>query len=105
MKYNTMVRNSTSRVLIIGGSISGLTLALALQSAKINFLVLERGEIAPQLGASVGCHPHGHQILVQLGVYESIRQYGIPLTSAETFDGNGKTLEPNITILSKHTER
>lgn len=94
------------RIIIAGGSISGLTLALALQSAKIDFLILESGdEIGPQLGASVGCHPHGNNIFQQLDAYKNIRDYGIPLAGAQSFDGEGNLLEPNISVISQHTNR
>jgi glycine/D-amino acid oxidase-like deaminating enzyme len=42
------------RVLIAGGSITGLSLALILEKAGIDYILLEKREIAPQFGASVG---------------------------------------------------
>ncbi|KAK7714882.1 hypothetical protein SLS57_006953 [Botryosphaeria dothidea] len=61
------------RVVIAGGSIAGLTLALALEKNGIDFLVLEAyPEIAPQKGASIAVLPNGFRILDQLGCYEDI---------------------------------
>jgi ribulose 1,5-bisphosphate synthetase/thiazole synthase len=50
------------RVIISGGSVSGLTLALVLEKAGIDYLLLERREIAPQVGAGIGMHAHGGRI-------------------------------------------
>jgi 2-polyprenyl-6-methoxyphenol hydroxylase-like FAD-dependent oxidoreductase len=97
---------STERVVVVGGSISGLTLALALQAAKIDFIVLERGlEIGPQLGASTGCHPHGQNIFHQLGIFQAIDEIGIPIALAKTFDGTGRCIEDNITVTGGHIQR
>ncbi|KAH7042133.1 hypothetical protein B0J12DRAFT_674744 [Macrophomina phaseolina] len=61
------------RVVIVGGSIAGLTLALALEKNGIDFLVLEAyPEIAPQVGASIAVLPNGFRILDQLGCYEDM---------------------------------
>ncbi|PLB55512.1 monooxygenase [Aspergillus steynii IBT 23096] len=62
-------------VVIVGGSIAGLTLAHCLQRANISHVVLEKGkEIAPQLGASVAIFANGARILQQLGIYEDIER-------------------------------
>lgn len=61
------------RVAIVGGSIAGLTLALALEKSGIDFVVLEAyPEIAPQVGASIAVLPNGFRILDQLGCYEDM---------------------------------
>lgn len=61
------------RVLIAGGSIAGLALALALEAQGIDFLVLEaHGEVAPQVGASLTVLPSGFRVLDQLGCYEDV---------------------------------
>ncbi|GKT69016.1 FAD/NAD(P)-binding domain-containing protein [Colletotrichum tofieldiae] len=61
------------KVLITGGSIAGLSLAVMLEKNGIDFLVLEaHAEIAPQVGASIGLLPNGLRILDQLGCYETL---------------------------------
>lgn len=61
------------RVLIAGGSIAGLALALALERKGIDFLVLEaHAEIAPQVGASLAVLPSGFRVLDQLGCYGDV---------------------------------
>lgn len=95
-----------SRVVIAGGSIAGLFLAAALQSANIDFVVLERGPvIGPQLGASVGLHPHGNSIFDQLGLFQAIQDYSTPLDHGQAFDSNGNVVESDITVISRHVER
>lgn len=60
-------------VLIVGGSVSGLSLALMLEHFGIDYLLLEaHSTVAPQLGASLGLLPGGLRILDQLGCYEKI---------------------------------
>lgn len=62
-------------VLIVGGSVSGLSLALMLEHFGIDYLLLEaHSTVAPQLGASLGLLPSGLRILDQLGCYEKIRK-------------------------------
>ncbi|KAI3401656.1 hypothetical protein diail_9320 [Diaporthe ilicicola] len=61
------------RVLIAGGSIAGLSLALALERAGVDFVVLEaHGQVAPQVGASIAVLPSGFRVLDQLGCYADV---------------------------------
>ncbi|KAJ5295636.1 hypothetical protein N7508_010457 [Penicillium antarcticum] len=61
------------KVVIAGGSVAGLALALMLEKNGIDFVVLEGyGSIAPQVGASIGLLPNGLRILDQLGCYEDV---------------------------------
>lgn len=56
------------KVVIVGGSVSGLTSANMLEKLNIDYVVLENHkEIAPQVGASIGLHASGLRILDQLG--------------------------------------
>ncbi|KAB8268882.1 hypothetical protein BDV30DRAFT_230298 [Aspergillus minisclerotigenes] len=68
------------KVIIAGGSIAGLSLALMLEKNGIDFLVLEAyPSIAPQVGASIGLLPNGLRILDQLGCYD----HGYPIVFFE----------------------
>ncbi|KAL4997968.1 hypothetical protein BDV10DRAFT_80596 [Aspergillus recurvatus] len=68
------------KVIIVGGSIAGLTLAHCLHRANIDHLVLEkRPEIAPQEGASIGLWPTGGQVFSQLGLWEELSRGSQPL--------------------------
>lgn len=63
------------KIIIVGASLSGLSLANMLEKSDIDYLVLEsHTTIAPQLGASLGLLPSGLRILDQLGCYEAIQQ-------------------------------
>lgn len=57
------------QVVIVGGSISGLTLANILERFDIDYVLLEgHTQIAPQLGASIGLLPSGLRILDQVAL-------------------------------------
>jgi 2-polyprenyl-6-methoxyphenol hydroxylase-like FAD-dependent oxidoreductase len=81
------------RVVIVGGSVAGLTLAHCLHHINIDFVVLEAGkEIAPQLGASIAVLPNGARILDQLGIFDEMKDMAEPLEQALTWTGDGKLL-------------
>ncbi|KAL3454927.1 FAD/NAD(P)-binding domain-containing protein [Aspergillus heterothallicus] len=93
-----MVEDSTHnelRVIIVGGSIAGLTLAHALSAlnatlsdgqrakAAIKYTVLEkRPSLTPQEGASIGILPHGGRILDQLGLFGPVESEIQPFHTA-----------------------
>ncbi|KAI1082434.1 FAD/NAD(P)-binding domain-containing protein [Whalleya microplaca] len=65
------------RVIVVGAGIAGLFLALLLDKAEIDFVVLEaRSEIALQEGAGVVCNGNGMRIFDQLGVADEIINQG-----------------------------
>lgn len=81
------------RVVIGGGSITGLALANMLQLYDIDYVVLEGySNIAPQVGASIGMLPHGNRILDQLGLYQKILELCPPLDSFHFRDKTGKVI-------------
>lgn len=71
---------SSFKVIIVGGSVTGLTLAHSLDSIGVDYVVLEkRDEVAPQEGASIGILPNGARVLEQLGLYDAIEKTTAPL--------------------------
>ncbi|KAL4962870.1 FAD-dependent oxidoreductase [Aspergillus stella-maris] len=73
------------RVIIVGGSIAGLTLGHCLARAGIDYIVLEKAnEVAPQVGASIGLLPHGGRVLDQLGLYEEVEKHIEPMLKTIT---------------------
>lgn len=77
MDYQTFNGNTTPRiqprVIIGGGGITGLALALMLEKVGIDFVVLEAyNDIAPLVGAGIACNANGFRILDQLGVYDHV---------------------------------
>lgn len=83
------------KVIIVGGSLSGLTLANILEKYGIDYVVLEKHAIiAPQLGASLALLPHGSQILDQLGCYDTLERIGTPVEHMQNFGPCGRALLP-----------
>ncbi|KXH34541.1 hypothetical protein CSIM01_00452 [Colletotrichum simmondsii] len=77
-----MAQHKPFKVVIVGGSIAGLSLANMLQVNKIDFVVLEgHPDIAPQVGASIGLLPHGNRILDQLGVFDRLMALSTPVNT------------------------
>jgi 2-polyprenyl-6-methoxyphenol hydroxylase-like FAD-dependent oxidoreductase len=79
------------RVIIVGGSVAGLTLSNMLEAYGIDFAVLEKHEdIAPRLGAGYAMMPYGARILDQLGCYHALEKLSSPVNSVSGFDERGK---------------
>jgi len=87
------------KVLIAGGSLVGLGLALAFERAGVDYELFEKGDFAPQFGASIGLHPHTIRILQQLGVWEDIEKQVIPLKYRNHYDGNGYCFEQSHVLV------
>ncbi|GAD94132.1 hypothetical protein ATEG_05898 [Paecilomyces variotii No. 5] len=75
------------KVLIAGGSVSGLTLALTLESAGIDYELFEKGDIDTDLGASIAINGPIIRILDQLGVWEDIEPIVTDLERSYRIDG------------------
>ncbi|KAB8276116.1 hypothetical protein BDV30DRAFT_235955 [Aspergillus minisclerotigenes] len=81
------------RVVIVGGSIAGLTLAHALAAKNIDFVILEaREEIAPNVGASIGFTGNAHRILDQLGVWDALAELATPIIHNYAWNDKGHQL-------------
>lgn len=90
------------KVVIVGGSIGGLTLAHSLDASNVDYVVLEgRKEIAPQVGASIVILPNGARIFDQLGVFDDILDIIEPFHVSMTWDINGRKLgETDFPVLA-----
>lgn len=87
---------ATFRVLIVGGSVAGLTLANILERYGIEYTLIEKhAVIAPNLGASIAILPHGLRILDQLGCYDALRTVGVPIQCMRCFGPDGSALSVN----------
>ncbi|KAL4975551.1 hypothetical protein BDW66DRAFT_167055 [Aspergillus desertorum] len=81
------------KVLIVGGSITGLSLAAMLERYGINYTLVEKhAEVAPEMGASIGLLAHGLRILDQLGCYEELLPFGCGVQDMVTTGPDGKPL-------------
>ncbi|KNG89842.1 putative FAD-dependent monooxygenase [Aspergillus nomiae NRRL 13137] len=88
---------SPFRVIIVGGSVTGLTLAHCLDRAGIDYIVLEKHqEIHPQIGASVVIFPNGGRILEQLGLYQRIQELAQRLRRIHTCFPDGFHYDNNV---------
>lgn len=82
--------SSSFKVIIVGGSVTGLTLAHSLDRAGVDYIVLEkRDDFAPQVGASIAILPNGGRILDQLGVYAAIEKCTAPLGTSHLYFPDG----------------
>ncbi|KAF7554875.1 hypothetical protein G7Z17_g2592 [Cylindrodendrum hubeiense] len=69
-----MAPSSDFKIIIAGGGIAGLTLAVLLEKFNIDYVILEaHDDIAPPVGASIGMMPNGLLILDQIGCYDAVR--------------------------------
>lgn len=97
------------KVIIVGGSLSGLSLANMLDKFDIDYILLEgHSVIAPQLGASLGLLPSGLRLLDQLGCYERIRELAgntYYSTSMRLFSGETWHYEAPISFSEKLEDR
>lgn len=81
------------RALIAGGGIGGLALAVALQRAGIEALVLERAPKIEEVGAGLSLWANAVKALRWLGVEEKVAERGSALTRAVTLTSSGKMIQ------------
>ncbi|KGO40828.1 Monooxygenase, FAD-binding [Penicillium expansum] len=88
-----MQPNPKFRVIIVGGSVAGLTLAHCLLKNNIDFVVLEASpEVAPEVGASLGLLANGGRILDQLGVYDDVQAEVVSIEDAYFWAADGSLM-------------
>lgn len=89
-------------VIIVGGSIAGLTLAHCFRHNNIDFVLLEAGaDLAPQVGAALVVCPNGGRILDQLGIFDDILAIVEPLQKGFTWTHDGElVIDSNAPVLS-----
>ena len=91
-----MSNKSNFKAIIVGGSVAGLTLAHAFDSAGIDYVLLEaRDEIAPPFGATILMMPNGIRVLDQLGVYEAMKPFCQEFTTSIVQKSDGTFLHRN----------
>lgn len=78
------------KVIIAGGSISGLVLANALERAEIDYLLLEKRDIAPNVGQSIAVLPSTALVFEQLGLDSTLDQVCATLKMREHWDAKMK---------------
>jgi len=81
------------KVVIVGGGVGGLALALTLAKAGIDYVLLEaHPEIAPNAGASIAVSVGGSRTLDQVGVLEDLLAICTPLRGLCAKDDKGEPM-------------
>ena len=95
MRSSSCRQDHALRVIIIGCSVAGLTLAHALAKRRIDYTILEAHGRLPQpfTGNAFTLLPNGSRILAQLGVWEEIVAASDTIHSHSTFLEDGRLLE------------
>ncbi|KXH50583.1 hypothetical protein CSAL01_11463 [Colletotrichum salicis] len=91
-----MTDGSTSfKVIIVGAGVTGLTLAHCLVKANIDYVLLDKGVVAPSFGTTITLQPHGCRILHQLGCLDAVLATCDVMGGAQCRDPSGKTFASN----------
>ena len=91
---HTTMSTRPCKVIIAGGGVAGLSLALMLEKYGIDFLLLEAySDILPKAGGGLCMLPNGLRILDQLGCYEDMVKRGKqPVKSVDFRNAKGESL-------------
>ena len=65
------------RIIVTGAGIGGSVLALALEQAGMDYVVLEQAPALAEVGAGIQLSPNGVRILEWLGLGEGLARYGV----------------------------
>jgi 5-methylphenazine-1-carboxylate 1-monooxygenase len=80
------------KVLVIGGGIGGLTLALALQRVGIGVKVFEAAEEIKPLGVGINLLPHSTKIIASLGLLGALEKAAVSTKEAVFFNRFGQRI-------------
>jgi 2-polyprenyl-6-methoxyphenol hydroxylase-like FAD-dependent oxidoreductase len=78
------------KVIIAGGGVVGLTLANVLEKAGIDYVLLEKRDIAPNLGLSIVICPNSVRPLKQLGIWETLKDSAFPILVRKNCNDDGR---------------
>jgi 2-polyprenyl-6-methoxyphenol hydroxylase-like FAD-dependent oxidoreductase len=88
------------RILIVGGGIAGLSLAIALHRQGFAAEIVERSPAWPAIGAGIALHANGVRVLRALGLAEAITQASAAFPHWRFCDQHGEGLcETNLADL------
>jgi 2-polyprenyl-6-methoxyphenol hydroxylase-like FAD-dependent oxidoreductase len=83
-------------IIIIGGGIGGLSLALALHQVGISCRVFEAVAEAKSLGVGLNLLPHATQILTKLGVADRLLDKGIETREVRFYTRHGQLVDSDL---------
>jgi 2-polyprenyl-6-methoxyphenol hydroxylase-like FAD-dependent oxidoreductase len=81
-----------SDVIIVGGGIGGLSLALALEKAGIDSTIYEATPVFQQAGVGINVLPYAMRVLAGLGLEKELEKRAIPTWASAYFDRCGSPL-------------
>jgi 2-polyprenyl-6-methoxyphenol hydroxylase-like FAD-dependent oxidoreductase len=79
-------------ILIIGGGIGGLTMALSLHSDGIPCRVFEAAPAFRPLGVGINMMPHAIHVLSSLGLEENLKRFGVEAKEFAYFNRHGQKI-------------
>src|SRR5689334_4158361 len=82
--------SSNPDVLIVGGGIGGLTLALSLHQAGISCRVFEAAPEVQPLGVGINILPHGMRELCELGLEDALTAMAIETRELAYYSRHGQ---------------
>ncbi|KAF9211848.1 hypothetical protein BGZ59_007545 [Podila verticillata] len=81
----TTAPESGPKILIIGAGLGGLALAILLEKAGADFLVLERSPAVRNVGTALSLAPNVQPLFEQLGLLEELKAISKPAVTARIF--------------------
>lgn len=79
-------------ILIIGGGIGGLTMALALHDRQIPCRVFEGASAFQPLGVGINMMPHAIRVLSSLGLEDNLNRFGVEAKEFAYFNRHGQKI-------------
>ncbi|EER23620.1 FAD dependent oxidoreductase domain containing protein [Coccidioides posadasii C735 delta SOWgp] len=83
------------KVIVVGAGVAGLTLAHCLEKANIDYVVLDKGIVAPPFGTTITMQPHGCRILDQLGCLDAVLSQCSTMKGCSCRTSTGKVYAEN----------